>query len=253
LCIETKGAHSAFIAKQNNTLIKREGNCDDRHYPVSTFKVALSLMGFDSGFFETPDSPTFPFKEAYEKNLGDWYTRAIGLKHKYIQAQTPITFMKNSVIWVYHLITQHLDEDKLKEYVEKLNCGNPDISGGPLGSLFDSWLSTSLKISPREQMEFLEKLLVNELVISKDAQAKTKVIMDKEEKWENWKLYGKTGGGSGRQTWFIGWIEKGGEQPIIFAQFLDKQDPKLDLTTETSAKEVAKKHLENIWKEAADK
>jgi beta-lactamase class D len=118
--------------------------------------------------------------------------------------------------------------------------------------LLNSWLGTSLQISPLEQVEFLEKLLANELAISTQAQEKKREIMDKEEDWNGWKLYGKTGGGSGKNGWFIGWIEKDGQR-IIFAQYLDLTDSNLDLigipthkSVGLTAKEIIKKQMLNF-------
>lgn len=247
---------AGFIARQNNTLIKEAGKCDERHSPYSTFKVPLALMAFDSGFFETPNSPVLSFDVEYEKNLQSWYTPERGEELQWRKEQTSASFMKNSVIWVSHQITQNLGTEKFQNYVSILNYGNQDISGTPGqdDGLLNSWLGTSLQISPREQVEFLEKLFANTHDnISKDAHENTKIIMDREEQWGEWKLYGKTGGG--RDGWFVGWIEKKGEQPIVFAQYLDMEDPYLDLmgiptqkTVGFTAKEVAKKHLENFWR-----
>ena len=242
---------SAFIATQDDRVLKKLGKYDDRHAPYSTFKVALALMGFDAGILETKDSPKWPFKEEYEKNFQDWYTRAKGLEYGWCEDHTPATFMKKSVVWFSHQITQHLGAKKFQEYVSTLNYGNGDVSGTPSkdDSLLNSWLGTSLEISPREQMEFLEKLCANALDVFKEAQEKTKEIMDREESWFGWKLYGKTGGGSGDNGWFIGWVEKD-KQRIIFAQYLDLTDPNLDLTDlpiqksiGLKAKEVAKANL----------
>ncbi|WP_410526378.1 penicillin-binding transpeptidase domain-containing protein [Rickettsia rhipicephali] len=30
--------------------MKQEGNCESRYAPCSTFKIAISLMGYDDGF-----------------------------------------------------------------------------------------------------------------------------------------------------------------------------------------------------------
>lgn len=237
--------HSAFIAKQGNEIIMRIGNCDDRRAPYSTFKVALALMGFDARILKTKDSPIFPYKEEYAENFPDWYTPEIGKKYGWNQAHTPKTFLKNSVLWISHIITQNLGAEKFQEYVSKLNYGNKDLSGTPGkgDGLLNSWLGTSLKISPREQVEFLEKLLANKLALSKDTQEKTKEIMAWEEEWEGWKLYGKTGGG---HKWFVGWIEKEGVQPIVFAQYLDLTDASLEKASELTAKEVAKREVVNF-------
>jgi beta-lactamase class D len=41
-------ADSCFIAKEKNQVLKTDGNCDKRYAPMSTFKIVLSLIGFDS-------------------------------------------------------------------------------------------------------------------------------------------------------------------------------------------------------------
>jgi beta-lactamase class D len=255
----SQNTHSGFIAKQNNKTILTIGKYEDRHAPFSTFKVALALMGFDARILENKDSPKWAFKEEYEKNFQSWYTREKGLEYHWCQKHTPATFMKNSVVWFSHQITERLGEKKFQEYVSKLDYGNKDVSGtvGKDGmykndGLLNSWLGTSLQISPLEQVEFLEKLVANELALSTQAQEKTREIMDKEEDWNGWKLYGKTGGGSGKNGWFIGWIEKDGQR-IIFAQYLDLTDTNLDFTgipthksVGLTAKEVIKKQMLNF-------
>ena len=254
-----QNTHSGFVIKQDNKIIKAVGKYKDRHSPFSTFKVALALMGFDARILENKDSPKWAFKEEYEKNFQSWYTRKKGLESHWCQEHTPATFMKNSVVWFSHQITERLGEKKFQEYVSKLDYGNKDVSGtvGKDGmykndGLLNSWLGTSLQISPLEQVEFLEKLVANELALSTQAQEKTREIMDKEEDWNGWKLYGKTGGGSGKNGWFIGWIEKDGQR-IIFAQYLDLTDTNLDFTgipthksVGLTAKEVIKKQMLNF-------
>jgi beta-lactamase class D len=174
-------AHSGLVIKRDNKIIKTIGKYKDRHAPFSTFKVALALMGFDSGILENKDSPKWDFKEKYEKNFQSWYTRNKGVEYHWCQEHTPATFIKYSVVWFSHQITERLGEKKFQEYVLKLNYGNKDVSGtrGEGGlykndGLINSWLGTSLQISPLEQVEFLEKLLANELAVSSQAQEKNK-------------------------------------------------------------------------------
>ena len=169
-------AHSGFIAKQDNKIIKTIGKYEDRHAPFSTFKVALAVMGFDAGILENKDLPKWAFKEEYEKLFQSWYTRKKGLEYNWCQEHTPATFMKNSVVWFSHQITERLGAKKFQDYVSKLNYGNQDVSG-TLGEdglykndgLLNSWLGTSLQISPLEQVELLEKLLDNKLALSSQA------------------------------------------------------------------------------------
>lgn len=248
---EKSSSHSAFIAKKDGETIISEGKADERHSPFSTFKVVLALAGFDAGILKDKDSPQEPFREEYEQNLQSWYTREKGSKLNWTQDQTPKTYMKHSVVWFSHLITQRLGNERFQEYVSKLNYGNMDVSGTPGkdDGIFNSWLGTSLLISTKEQAEFLERLLNNTLDLSPEAQEKTREIMDREEDWDGWKLYGKIGGGE--DGWFIGWIEKNGQR-IVFSQYLDLRDgiDLTDLPTQTTvgiiAKEVVKRKIMNF-------
>ena len=49
LSVNVAFADSCFIAKERTRVLKSEGDCEKRYPPMSTFKIALSLMGFDSG------------------------------------------------------------------------------------------------------------------------------------------------------------------------------------------------------------
>lgn len=252
---ESASTNTPFIAKKNGIVIKTEGNCDIQNPPCSTFKVALALMGFDSGILTDKDSPKWSFKGEYESKFQSWYKPEMGIQYGWHGEHTPATYMQNSVVWFSHQITERLGKEKFQAYVNKLNYGNKDISGTPGqdDGLLNSWLQTSLKISPREQVEFLEKMVTGHLELSKDAQEKTMEIMVKRDTngqpitWNGWKLYGKTGGGTGCDRWFIGWVEKDVEK-IIFAQYvgLTKDTPELRASAPIAIDLAKEKILELI-------
>jgi beta-lactamase class D len=225
LCIKTEAKTKCFIVSENNKIIHQEGNCYCRYAPCSTFKIAISLMGYDAGFLINEDSPTLPFKNGYVDWLDQWK-----------QDHTPRLWLKNSCVWYSQIITQHLGMEKFKNYVEKLDYGNGDVSGdlGKKNGLTNCWLSSSLRISPHEQIVFLQKLLNNQHPVSTKAQETTKHIMFVEDLENGWKLYGKTGNGHlladdhstklERQIgWFVGWIEKEGRQ-LVFAYLIVDED-----------------------------
>ena len=122
---------------------------------------------------------------------------------------------------------------KFKDYVTKFDYGNKDVSGD--NALTNSWLSSSLKISPEEQVAFLDRMSNRKLSISKKAYNMTKEIIYIQELSNGWKLYGKTGNGRRldqnriktelQQGWFVGWIEKNG-RVITFADHVvdDKKE-----------------------------
>lgn len=88
--------------------------------------------------------------------------------------------------------------ERLTEYSKRFNYGNQYTSGnkGMNNGLTNCWLSSSLAISPKEQINFINKLIANKLPVSTDAQIKTKNILYLESLTNGWALYGKTGSGS---------------------------------------------------------
>lgn len=126
---------------------------------------------------------------------------------------------------------------------------------GMNNGLTNCWLSSSLAISAKEQIHFLNKLVTNTLPVSLDAQEKTKNILYQETLPSGWELYGKTGNGSqldadgnkikDRQVgWFVGFVRKD-ETIITFVQLIS-DDAKQDTYASLRAKAVLKDHISNV-------
>ena len=220
-------AKQCFIVKEKDKIIQQEGDCNQRYAPCSTFKIALSLIGYDSGILIDEIHPLWSFKKGYPDFLEVWK-----------QDQTPKSWMKNSC-------------------VTRFNYGNMDLSGDKdkNNGLTNSWLSSSLEISSIEQIAFLGKLLNNTLPVSIQAHEMTKNILFVEELPGGWKLYGKTGSGvllSPDRTrklkiqhgWFIGWIEKDG-RVIAFSNHIS-DDKKQNTFAGQRAKADVKERLVKI-------
>jgi beta-lactamase class D len=94
------------------------------------------------------------------------------------------------------------------------------VSGEPgeHNGLTYSWLGSSLKISPVEQVAFLSKLVNHQLPVSANAYAMTDRITQLAPLPNGWEIHGKTGNASG-YGWFIGWATKG-QRTIVFARLL---------------------------------
>jgi beta-lactamase class D len=244
--VATSYAKDCFIAYEGNKIIHSEGECDKRYPPCSTFKIAISLMGFDAGILINETNPTFNFKPSYVDWLENWK-----------QPHNPKMWFANSCVWYSQIITKKLGIKKFGEYTKSLNYGNYDISGdkGMNNGLTNSWLSSSLAISAKEQIEFLAKLVENKLPVSIESQEKTKNIMYQETLNNGWKLYGKTGNCSqlddngnkikDRQVgWFLGFIKKG-EKTITFVQLIADED-KQDTYASIRAKSALKNNIAKI-------
>ena len=239
-------ADSCFIAKENGKVLKSEGDCEKRYAPMSTFKIPLSLIGFDSGILVDEMHPVWPFKEGYV----DW-------REGWKQDQTPKSWMKESCVWYSQVLTKQLGTKKFQEYVTKFDYGNKDLSGdkGQNNGLTNAWLSSSLQISSAEQVAFLQKMLAGKLPVKPHAVLITKNILFVEDLKNGWKFYGKTGMGSllnadGTKNpdlyhgWFIGWIEKG-DRRIIFSNHIE-DDKKEEIAAPLRAKADAKEKMTKI-------
>ena len=218
-------AKQCFIASENNKFIHVEGACDNRYPPSSTFKIAISLMGFDSGILIDETHPSWAFKPGYVDWLEQWK-----------QPHNPKLWLSNSCVWYSQVITKKLGEKQFSDYTHRFAYGNQDTSGdkGMNNGLTNCWLSSSLTISPKEQINFLNKLVTNTLPVSVDAQEKTKNNMYQETLPSGWELYGKTGNGyqlgadgnkiKDRQVgWFVGFVRKG-EKVLTFVQLIADED-----------------------------
>ncbi len=207
-----------FIAKEGNKILKQEGECSKRYSPGSSFKIPLALMGYDSRVLEDETHPVWPFKKDYNLLVNVWKGD-----------HNPQSWMIDSCVWYSQVLTKKLGMDKFKEYVHKFHYGNQDISGdeGKNNGLNYSWLSSSLEISPEEQITFLQQLTARKLPVSYKAYEMTKKIIFIQELPGGWKLYGKTGNGTMAdnywQGWFVGWIEKNG-RIITFASHIKDHD-----------------------------
>lgn len=228
-----------FVAKENGQFLKQEGKCAERHSPYSTFKMAISLMGYNEGILIDETHPQWPFKPGYV----DW-------RESWKQPQNPTTWIKNSVVWYSQLITTTIGVDKFKQYVSNFNYGNKNVSGDPEknNGLTNAWLGSSLEISGLEQVDFIKRFTEGSLPVSEHAVKMTKNILFVEALPKGWKLYGKTGTGHtliGEKEypmgWFVGWLEKDNRK-IYFANYIE-EDLSADANSGARAQEMAKEKL----------
>nr|ACS83735.1 Cft1 [uncultured bacterium AOCefta1] len=243
-CSTSWAQNTCFLVKENQTILKQEGNeCTKRYAPESTFKIALSLMGFDSGLLKDETHPEWPYKKEYELYLNVWKS-----------PHNPRTWIRDSCVWYSQVLTKQLGMARFKGYVDAFDYGNQDTSGdkGKNNGLTNAWLSSSLVISPTEQIQFLQKIVDKNIPVSSKAVNMTKKVLYIQELPGGWKLYGKTG--TGRQLakdgttklplqhgWFVGWIEKEGraitfanhiadsKENTVFASFRAKNDALIKL------------------------
>lgn len=180
-------------------LLLNEERAHQRFSPFSTFKIPNSLIALDLGVVENLeqklsfDQAKYPVQEWWPTT---WYAAPLNLYDAF----------RYSVVPVYREIAVKVNETRMQSYVDQFNYGNCDISSG-----IDSfWLNGSLKISAKEQVDFIQKNYRKELSLA----ARTFTLLNKimlVEETDQYKLYAKTGGGqigNGRTLgWYIGFVE----------------------------------------------
>lgn len=168
--------------------------------------------------------PSLPFKPGYPAWIESWK-----------QTTDPTSWIQNSVVWYSQQVTRRLGEKRFAGYVRAFDYGNQDISGDPgeQNGLTRSWLASSLKISPREQIAFLRKLVNRTLPVSAHASEMTEDVTRIATLDNGWAIHGKTGAGrplaadgsrGPAQGWFVGWARKG-DRTILFARQVEDDTP----------------------------
>jgi beta-lactamase class D len=200
-CVCAFSAEESFLCLNGVTdevVLELGPHINKRFSPCSTFKITLSLMGYDAEILKDEKAPIWAFQEGYDDFKESWRT-----------AQTPQSWMKDSCVWYSKILASQLGLEKIQAYLATFEYGNQDMSGG----VTSAWLNSSLKISLREQVDFIKKMIRGKLPISNRAIQMTKGLLFRDELPRGWTIFGKTGWSDPDSEnlevwWFVGWIEK---------------------------------------------
>lgn len=235
---------TVILDAASGKVLLRDGICDRRLNPFSTFKLPLAVMGYDAGILRDETTPKWPYKAEYEASKRDR------------KPVDPVIWERDSVLWFSRELVSRMGRETFSRYVAAFGYGNADISGdaGKDNGLTHSWLASSLKISADEQADFVRRLLARELPVSDRAVDLTTAIMPTFAAGDGWTVHGKTGSGSRRddkgeidrdlpQGWFVGWAEAGSRR-IVFARLelgvSRKESPKGPAVREAFVKALPK-------------
>jgi beta-lactamase class D len=217
---------TAIADAGSGKILMQQGDCKERVTSASTFKIAISLMGYDALILKNAHSPALPFREGYV----DWGGA------EWRRTTDPTRWMKYSVVWFSQQVTQSLGEARFQKYVNEFQFGNQDLSGDPgkHNGLTHAWIDSSLRISPLEQVSFLERVVNRQLSLRARAYDMTSQITRLPHGWD---IHGKTGTGfppapdgtddtAHGYGWFVGWATKG-PQTVVFARLVqdEKKEP----------------------------
>jgi len=223
-CVSVEAAEpircTVIIDETSGEALYRQGACDQGFYPQSTFKLPLAMMGYDAGILTDAQNPRWKYQAKF------------GGPERVKKDVDPVVWEKDSIVWYSQEIARKLGKRKFTDYIQSFGYGNRDVEGGPgkTDGLTESWLMSSLKISPDQQVQFIRRFLTDGLPISDHAADMTLAIIPHFEAADGWDIQGKTGSGWLRDKagktdysrplgWFVGWAMKD-ERRVIFARLL---------------------------------
>jgi len=152
--------------------------------PNNSFHLYAGLIGLESGIIKNYENPNGDDTLTHERLI------------KALKSPDPVFFSVNA---------RRIKKEKLQNWLNLLNYGNRDISGG----LQKCWENNSLKISTKQQFDLLKKLYYYNLPFSfenirlvKSTFHLTKLVN------KNVYSFKVTGVQNGKQhAWYIGYVE----------------------------------------------
>ncbi len=198
--------------------VHSSGDCGKRYSPASTYKIALAVMGFDAGILIDAHNPVWELPPTAPS------------QSSVVQMGTPTTWQSQSILWYSRELTKTLGRVRMEQYVYKFSYGNKDATSGVVGrpGTHSSWVGGSLLISAQEQVEFLRKLVLEELPVSVRSQQAAKSIIPQARTASGWRVHGKTGSTwtysrswvanqSEPIGWYVGWVSRE-DKTFVFAR-----------------------------------
>lgn len=224
-----KGCAVVYAPAQEQYLFFNEEICRQEKSPCSTFKIISTLLGLQNGVI-IDESSTMGYDGTDYGNPA--WNGNLTLEEAFQQ----------SCIWYFREVIDSVGKDKIQEGLNELQYGNCDISEwngsgiNPMEKLNGFWLDSSLKISPLEQVEVLERIFEgqNDYESANIEILKRIMLIDESD---TQKIYGKTGTSGNGEAWFVGFSESSGEREY-FAVYLDDIEQKEQISG-NRAKEIA--------------
>jgi beta-lactamase class D len=193
--------------------------------PASTFKILNSLISLETGVI--PNELALLTWDGIPRALPEW-NRDLNMREA----------IKISAVWFYQVLARRVGHERMQQWIDRVEYGNHQI--GTKENIDKFWLEGDLRITPNEQIKFLNRLYKNDLPFSPKSIATVKDIMIVEQT-SDYILRGKTGLVSFQTQknipqvgWFVGYLEQN-KNVYFFATNIDIRDKKdvkarIDLT-----------------------
>lgn len=170
-----------------------KGN-DTACLPASTFKIFNSLVALETNAVSGVD---VRLKwDGVNRRVEEW-NRDLSMREAF----------RVSAVWFYQEVARRAGRKRMQAFLDEARYGNHRIGA----HVDDFWLAGDLRITPNQQVEFLQRLADGKLPFSERSMALTREIMAR-DKGDGWVLRAKTGWADAPDPdvgWFVGWVERG--------------------------------------------
>lgn len=218
------GAFVLLDPASERLLVSDPELAERRFIPASTFKIPNSLIALETG---VADSPGFTLAwDGVERWAPSW-----NRDHDMVSA------FAESAVWYYQELARRIGEARMAAWLRDLDYGNADISGG----IDTFWLNGGLRISAREQVEFLRRLHEGATPLSASTVERFLSEVMIHERRPQQTVRAKTGwakaedfaskqaaGFESDLGWFVGSVEDAGGGRVYFAIVLLGPEPTPD-------------------------
>ncbi|MBN1821126.1 MAG: class D beta-lactamase [Prolixibacteraceae bacterium] len=193
---EVDGCFLLFDVQKSDYLAYNYERCKESFLPASTFKILNSLIGLETGII--PDENYIIPWDSITRQVPAWN-----------RDHTMASAFRNSVVPWYQELARRIGVENMKKWVEKAGYGIMDISEENIDTF---WLYGNSRITPLQQMDFLQRFVSNKLPFSEHSTETVRKIFII-EKNDDYTFRGKTGWATMDNKnigWFAGYLEKGG-------------------------------------------
>lgn len=167
-----------------------------RFTPASTFKIFNSLVALETGAVK--DENEVIKWDGMKRRIENW-NRDLDMKEAF----------KVSAVWFYQEVARRAGKERMQYWLDTVQYGNHTMGGA---NVDDFWLEEGLKITPFEQVAFLERLYKDSLPFSKRTMKVVKDVMLVKD--VPYTMRAKTGWAlrvNESVGWYVGWVEKGSD------------------------------------------
>lgn len=180
--------------------------------PASTYKIPNSLIALETGVIQNDvDVLTW---DGIERGFAD------APIEEWNQDLNMRLAFKYSAVWFYQVLARKIGHQRMQDFVTKIQYGNQNI--GAKEDIDHFWLDGDLRITPRQQIDFLRRLQQNDLPFAQKNIDLVKDIAIAEET-DNYVLRAKTGIATSvtpQIGWYVGYLEQN-DNVYFFATNLD--------------------------------